>query len=139
MPKANDIPRCVAIVKRTGRRCTMIANLHVGPDGRPLCVWHSPDHKGRADAMRKRGGREGAKARWQRAKRPAPLRGVADVPIWTSWAADAVAAGDISPKHAQEITRACLAFLKAVQALDLEQQVRALRTELGRLKKGGRE
>jgi len=101
-----------------------------------LCVWHDPDRKGKADAMRQRAGKIGARRKWQRATPPPPPQTLDDAVRYASYVVHAVATGDLDAKRGQVAVKAIDTFTRGLAARDLAGQVRELQAQLKRLKKG---
>lgn len=124
--------RCTARTQRG--RCQVTGGLSLDSEGRVRCPWHDDKRKGRAAAMRRKGGRASAKTRWERAKIPPPPKTLQDATDLSSWLTHAVLQGHVTPKAAQEATRSITQFVKAFQVAgkvrELEQTVQALTKRL---------
>ena len=126
--------RCTA---RTARgRCQVTGGLQLDSEGRVRCPWHDDKRKGRAAAMRRKGGRASARTRWERAKIPPPPRTIVDAMNLSSWLTHAVLQGHVTPKAAQEATRSVTQFVKAFQVAgrvrELEALVKEYKKRLGK-------
>lgn len=87
--------------------------------------------------MRQRGGRKGARiARKLRGSIPPPPQTLDDAVQLASWLTHAVLQGHVTPKQAQEATRAVAQFTRGLAARDVADRVRELEAQIKRFKKG---
>jgi hypothetical protein len=114
-----------------------MSGLAVDSDGRVRCIWHDDKRRGRASAMRRRGGKKGARiARRLRGSIPPPPKTLDDAVQLASWLTHAVLAGNVTPKAAQEATRAVAQFTRGLAARDMTDRVRELEAQIKRFKRG---
>ena len=126
--------RCFARTQRG--RCQVTGGLKLDSQGRIACPWHNDTMKGRASAMRRKGGRVSQKV--QHARRtaiPPPPKTLDDAVQLASWLTHAVLQGHVTPKAAQEATRALTQFTRGLKERDVERQVRELQAQVKALKK----
>lgn len=127
--------RCVGRTRRG--RCTIRANLRVGEDGRPLCIWHDPERKATASRMRRKGGRRHQLKELRRAQRvPPPPVTLDDAVRYASWITHAVATGALDARKGQIVVKAIEAFNRsfalAGKVRELEATVRELKKRLAK-------
>ena len=126
-------PQCVAKTNR-GRRCSYTTHLALQEDGTRLCVFHDPERKGKAQAMRRRGGKTSARRKKQGKRIPNAPKTMQEAKEMASWIAHAILANDIDAKQGAEAIKAVNAFMKALQYLD-EPQLAELKKLAKKLQK----
>ena len=115
---------------KAGPRCR-VSGDRVGDDG--YCVWHSPNRKDEAFAIRSKGGRSNKGTTYSRPV--PPLKTISDAVKVSSWVVEQLSKGHLYDKRADVIIKAVRQFVQALEKKDLEGQLAVLKADLKALKR----
>ncbi len=122
-----------------GTRCEIRSQIVSG-----LCVWHDPDRRDEAAAMRRKGaaGRQPAQRTMVKtvstAETPGKLTDLDDCVRWAAWVARAVATGKIDARTARETSYAIITLRGSLEKRDLARDLNKLRSDFDEFRKGRR-
>jgi hypothetical protein len=127
-------PHC-SEVKDNGEPCNVTVHLSASTG---KCLWHDPERREQAEAVRARGRANAAKAR----QAPFEAASIDDAPAWPedhegcqswlAWLAVAVVTGQIPPQHAREATNAIKELRQSYLDRDIESRLARLERARGK-------
>ena len=125
---ARNQNQCKATTK-AGSRCKKTNGIKNG-----FCLFHDPKRRKDLEAMSHRGGRN----RIPKPTKTFPVpKTMEDVKKWAAEVAKQVYDGNLDPRRAREVTQALRQLTVALEKVDLQREVNAIKKQLKEAKKRG--